>query len=131
MSIKDYYVYGVNFLAVAAGATQTQTLAIQADSDFEVLKLTFASNLNAAVQTANSETIPQASILIVDTGSGRQLMNQAIDLTTMFGNARNPFIIPTPKRFRANSAITFALTNYSTAEVYNIRLSLHGNKIFG
>lgn len=125
---KDFYIYGLNFLAIAAGATVTSQLAIQADSDFEVLKMNFASNLNAAVQTAATRTIPQCSMTILDTGSGRQLMNQSIDLTAMFGTGSDPFILSTPRVFKANSTIQVAMTNYSTAEVYNLRLAFIGNK---
>lgn len=129
--IKDFYIYGANFLAVAAGVTQTQTLNIQADSDFEVIKLAYASDLAAGVQTDSTRTIPQCSILILDTGSGRQLMNQPIDFTTFFGNGQEPFILPVPKTFRANTSLSIALTNYSAAQSYNVRLSLIGSKIFG
>jgi len=129
--IKDFFIYGANFLAVGAGLTQTVLLNIQADSDFEVQKLCFASDLNAAAQTDATRTVPKCSLIILDTGSGRQMMNQAIDLTTFFGDGQNPFILPTPKTFRANTSVSLALTNYSAAEIYNVRLSLIGVKIFG
>lgn len=129
--IKDFFIYGSNFLAIAAGATQTNTIAIQADSDFELLKLAYASDLNAAVQTDSTRTIPQCTLIILDTGSGRQLMNQGIDLTTIMGNGENPFILPIPKKFRANTALSLALTNYSAAQTYNVRISLIGAKVYG
>ena len=128
--IRDFFIYGTNFASIAAGATITNTIAIQADSDFEVQKLNYASDLAAGVQTDSSRTIPQCTIIILDTGSGRQLMNQAIDLTTFFGNGLQPFILPMPKTFRANTALSVALTNYSAAQVYNVKLSFIGVKIF-
>lgn len=128
--IKDFFIYGLDFLAIAAGITQTSTLLIQADSDFELMKLTFASDLAAGVQTDSTRTIPQCSLIITDTGSGRQLMNSAIDLTSLFGDAKEPFIMPVPKRFRANTAITVALKNYSAAQSYNVHLSFVGAKVF-
>jgi hypothetical protein len=129
--LKDFFIYGANFLAIAAGITQTNNITIQADSDFELQKLCFASDLNAGVQTDSTRTIPQCTLIILDTGSGRQLMNQGIDLTTFFGNGSEPFILPTPKKFRANTALSLALTNYSVAQTYNVRLSLIGMKVFG
>lgn len=129
--MKDFFIYGSNFLSIAAGATQTNTIAIQADSDFELLKLCFASDLAAGVQTDSTRTIPQCTLIILDTGSGRQLMNQGIDLTTFFGNGESPFILPVVKKFRANTALSLALTNYSSAQTYNVRLSLIGAKVFG
>lgn len=129
--MKDFFIYGSNFLSIAAGATQTNTITIQADSDFEVTKLCFASDLAAGVQTDSTRTIPQCTLLILDTGSGRQLMNQGIDLTAFFGNGQEPFILPIPKKFRANTALSLALTNYSAAQTYNVRIALIGAKIFG
>lgn len=128
--VRDFYIYGTNFLALGAGITTTNVIAIQADADFEIQKLTFASDLNGAAQTDSTRTVPKCSLIILDTGSGRQLMNQAIDLTTFFGNGANPFILPLPKTFRANTALSVALTNYSAAEIYNVRLSLIGAKVF-
>lgn len=125
---KSFFVRGLNFLTLPAGATQTQTMLIQADSYFEIQKLTFASDLAAGVQTDSTRTIPQCTILITDTGSGEQLMNQTIDLTTIFGNGGNPFILPSPRFFAPNSAILVALTNYSASQSYNVRLSFIGTK---
>lgn len=124
--IKNFFTYGLNFLGLGASVTQTQTLLIQAHSDFEMLKLCFASDLAAGVQTDSTRTIPQCSILITDTGSGSQIMNVGIDLTNLFGTGRDPFILPVPKRFNANSAILVAMTNYSAAQSYNIRLAFIG-----
>ena len=128
--IRDFYIYGTNFANIAAGITLTNIIAIQADSDFEVQKLNFSSDLAAGVQTDSTRTIPQCTVVILDTGSGRQLMNQPIDLTTFFGNGLQPFILPMPKVFRANTALSIALTNYSAAQVYDIKMSFIGVKIF-
>lgn len=128
--IRDFYIYGTNFTNIAAGATLTNIISIQADSDFEVQKMNFSSDLAAGVQTDSTRTIPQCSVVILDTGSGRQLMNQAIDLTTFFGNGLQPFILPMPKVFRANTALSIALTNYSAAQVYNVKMSFIGVKLF-
>ena len=129
--MKDFFIYGSNFLSIAAGVTQSNSLNIQADSDFDLLKLAFASDLAAGVQTDSTRTIPQCTLILLDTGSGRQLMNQGIDLTTFFGSGNEPFILPMPKRFRANTSLTLSLTNYSTAQTYNVRMSLIGMKVYG
>ena len=114
---KEFFVYSVAFAAVAPGLTAPGQIIIQADADFETQKLTFTSD-------------PKCNLLITDTGSGRNLMNKAIDLMCLFGNAQNPFILSVPKIFRANTSISFALTNYSAAETYNLQLSLIGAKLY-
>lgn len=129
--MKDFYVYSSNFLAIAAGVTQTNSLIIQADSDFEIHKLCFNCDIGGAVVTDSTRPIPQCTLLLVDTGSGRQLMNQGVDLATIFGNALEPFILSVPKKLRANTALSLALTNYSAATTYNVRLSLIGAKVYG
>lgn len=128
--MKDFFIYGVNFLNIAPAAVALATINIQADSRFELHKLTFASDLAAGVQTSSSITIPQCTLLVTDTGSGRQLMNQAVDMTTFMGNGQNPFIMSVPKIFLPNTTIQFVLTNYSAAQTYNIRLSLIGAKLY-
>lgn len=128
--IKDFYIYGVNFLNVSPGASPSQQLPIQADSDFELQKITFASDSAGGTQTDSTRVIPQCTLIITDTGSGRQLMNQAIDLTTFAGDGQNPFILLVPKIFRANTSINFVLHNYSSAQTYNVRLSLIGAKLY-
>lgn len=127
---REFFVYGIEFLGLAAGATATNIIPIQADAEFECLKLCYASDLAAGVQTESTRTIPQCEILITDSGSDKQLMNMAVDFTTLFGSGSEPFILPVPKRFRRNGGINIALSNYSAAQVYNIRLSFIGCKLW-
>lgn len=127
---KDFFIYDVDFLALAPGTSNTQAVNIQADSDFVVQKLAFHANVANAGQTANTRVIPLCTVLIVDTGSGRQLMNQAVDLSTFFGTGENPFILPQPKVFVARTNISIQLANYDAAQTYNVRLSLIGIKLF-
>lgn len=127
---RDFFVYGVNFLALAAGASATNSINIQADSDFVAQKLAYRADVAAAGQTYSTRVIPLCAVIITDTGSGRQLMNQAINLTDFFGTGESPFILPQPKVFRANSLISVTVANYDAAQTYNLRLSFIGVKSF-
>lgn len=127
---KDFFIYAADFTGLASGSSQTQTINIQADSDFVVQKLTFAANVANAGQTDSSRVIPLCSLLITDTGSGRQLSNIPIDLSTLFGTGEIPFILPQPKVFVARSNISLQLANYDAAQTYNVKLSLIGMKLF-
>jgi hypothetical protein len=127
---KDFFVYALSFSALAAGTNATQNLTIQADSDFILQKLTYEADLAAAAQTDSGRIIPLCSVLIVDSGSGRQSMNIAAGLTTLFGTGQIPFILPQPKVFLAQSNISVTLANISAATTYNIRLSFIGVKGF-
>lgn len=128
---KDFFVYtpGV-FNNIALGLSVSNTIFIQADSDFEWQKATFlAVNVNAQT-TANTRVIPNMSVLITDTGSGRQLMNAAVPISTIFGEADNPFILPEPKIFTAKSTIQVQVTNFdAAAATVQLFLAFIGRKI--
>ena len=127
---KEFFVYSAAFAAIAPGVTSPGQIAVQADADFEVQKLTFTSDVGGAAQTASGLSIPKCNILITDTGSGRNLMNKTIDLMLLFGSAQNPFILSVPKILRANTIVSLALTNYSAAETYNLQIALIGAKLY-
>lgn len=128
---KDFFVYtpGV-YNNIGLGLSVTNTIFIQADSDFEWQKATFlAVNVNAQT-TANTRVIPNMTVLITDTGSGRQLMNSGVPISTLFGEADNPFILPEPKLFTAKSTIQIQVTNFdATAATVQLYLCLIGRKI--
>ena len=122
---RDFYVYSVPFGAVASLESKTAAINIEADSDFEVQKLTTTSQ-GALGYDGN----PEATVTILDTGAGRNLMNTAIPLTSLFGTGELPFILPTPKLFLARSTISLTLTNYGGDDMDEIWLNFIGRKIF-
>lgn len=127
---KDFFAYQENFSSIAAGASQTGNVNVQADSDFLLQKLTFFADIGGGVQTANSKVLPLVNIQITDTGSGRQVFEQAIPIASIFGSGDLPFILPTPKLFAARSTITILISNFSAGTTYNIYATLIGQKIF-
>ncbi len=127
---KDFFAYGLTFTALAAGTSATQNLNIQADSDFILQKMTYGADIAGAAQTDSGRVIPLATILIVDSGSGRQSSNAAVDLQSIMGDGRIPFILSQPKIFLAQSNVSITVANISSATTYNIRLSFIGVKGF-
>lgn len=127
---KDFYIYEEDFSSVAAGATATGNINIQADSDFVLQKLTFFADIAAAAQTLSGIVIPLMTVQIKDTGSGRDLIESAAPVTNLFGRGELPFILPTPKLFLARSTIAITVTNFDAASTYNLRLSFIGYKVF-
>ena len=109
---KDFYVYEEDFGSLAAAASLTGAIVIQTDSDFILQKLT------AMARDGATTFVPpdiQMTVLVTDTGSGRQLVDGAVPLGNLFGSARFPFIMPTPRLFVARSTIEITLTNISGA----------------
>jgi len=128
---EDFYTYNIQFEDLAVGATGTGFIQIEADSDFLIQKLAYFSNINGAAQTFNTIDIPLVTILIVDTGSGRQIMNAPVPVSAMFGDGRLPYILPTPKLFVKNSRINVTLFNFSSGTEYDdIWINFEGKKIF-
>lgn len=126
----DFYVYSAVFAALAFGASATQNITVQADSDFILQKLTYQADIAAGNVTDSSRIIPLVTVLITDSGSGRQIMDRAIPVATFFGTGNLPFILPNPKVFKARANITIQATNYSAGTTYNLYLSLIGIKTF-
>ena len=127
---KDFFTYQLNYASIAAAGSAFESINIQADSDFQLHKLAYFADLAGGAQTYSSRVIPLVTVLITDSGSGRQLMDSAVALPTIFGVEGIPFILPQPKIFSARSTITVTLANYSAATAYLVRLSFIGIKVF-
>ncbi len=128
--IKDFYVYEEDFGSIAAGASATGNVNIQADSDFVLQKLTYFADIGTAIQTDSSRVIPLLTVQITDSGSGRNLMESAVPVSNLFGTGQLPFILPQPKLFQSRTTINITIVNFSSATTYGLRLSLVGYKVF-
>lgn len=127
---RDLFVYEVDFSALAAAASSTQTFTVQADSDFLWTKATMFADIAAAAQTDSTRVIPLCTVLIQDTGSGRNLMNSAVPVSSLFGTGELPLILPRQRLFISRAQVSITMTNFSAATTYNVRLSLIGEKAF-
>lgn len=128
---RDFYVYESESLLLAAGGSSADTIAIEADSDFILQKLTYLATVGDVQSTDATRIIPNVLIQITDTGSGRQLMQDAIPVSSFFGSGMLPFILPNPRLFMRNSTIQIAYTSFETAAVDDVRLAFIGYKIYG
>jgi hypothetical protein len=126
----DFYVYDIDFDALAADSTANGQIQIQADSDFELQKLTHFTDIGASVETEATRVLPLVTLQITDTGTGRQMFSQPVPIPAIMGDGRIPFILSTPKLFTRNASVSFQVSNYSAATIYNLRLQLIGAKIF-
>jgi len=128
---SEFFTYSTLFTSIANGVTQTQSVNIQADSFFTIQKLAWMADLAGAAVTASTVVVPLVKVLITDTGSGRQLMDQAIPLSTIFGTGQLPFILPTPRIIQPSSTLQVQVTNYSAATTYtNLMLAFIGAKTY-
>lgn len=128
--LRKLFTYNATFDALAAATTVTDTFTIQADSDFDLQKMTYFADIAVAIQTDSSRVIPLVDVLIVDTGTGEQLMDEAVPVSSLFGTGALPFILPRARRFAARSAVSVTAINRTAGTTYNLQLSFIGEKIY-
>lgn len=124
---RDPFFYTAERLPLAANASESFQIQIQADSDFLLAELTGVVKDLDANETAIVN--PAILIEILSSASGRILMDRAVAWSALVGTAERPYILPAPKTFPANSQITINFTN-QTAATKRVRLTLHGYKLF-
>ena len=129
--IEEPFVYIASFTtALAVGGNQTVQIPIQADADFKILATAYQANLAGAVQTASTYQWPNVTVLLTDTGSGRQMMSAAVPITSLFGTGQEPFIWPTPKIMAARSNLQVQVISQEAAVTPLITLSFFGVKMY-
>lgn len=127
---RRFFIYTLNFAAVAPAAQPLGIIQIQADSDFLLQALAHTTDIAGAAITEATRPLPLALATITDQGSGRFIMDAGVPIPSFFGDGRFPFMLPQPELFDARSAIGVQLNNYSAATTYNIRLAFIGTKIY-
>ena len=128
---RDFYIYEAEALALAPAGSANDIVNIEADSDFLLQKFAYQADIAAAAFTDSTRPWPNVTIQLIDSGSGRQLMQNPIPVTSFMGNGELPFILPNPRKFLRNSTIQVAFANFDAAVTYNIRLAFIGYKIYG
>lgn len=129
---QDFYIYSTPIItSLAAAASQTVIIPIEADSSFTIIKASYFADIAGAAQTDSTRVIPLVSVQIQDSGSGRNLQNVAIPINCYGGSDGLPFVWPIPREFKPSSSISVTFTNFSAATTYaNLRLTFSGIKKF-
>jgi hypothetical protein len=128
--VRDFFVYELDFGAVAAAGTASSSFTVQADSNFLWQYGGFFADIAGAAQTDDTRVLPLMSATILDTSSGRQLMSAATPIPSIFGTGQLPFLLPTPRFFRAQTQVTVNIANFSVGTTYTLKLQFIGTKFF-
>lgn len=129
--IADHFIYKVAIATLAAAASATGQIVIEANSDFVWLKTAYVVDIAGAAQSDSSRVIPLVRVLITDSGSGKNLQNLPIPISAMAGHEGLPQNLAFGRTFSASSSISFTFNNYSAATTYaNLELSLIGYRKF-
>lgn len=126
---SDYYFYITNPGALAPGATNNSQIQIDAGTDFYWIATTYQADLAGAAVTSGALIVPLVTVLINDTGTSRNLMNNPVPVPSLAGDGREPYRLVRPRLFRANSVINFTWTSYTataTTTYSDLFFTLHG-----
>lgn len=117
-------------LALAVSSSGTSVIQIQADSVFELQRLSFFAFVTGTPETAI--TFPPITLQIADTSSGANLFDTAVPLGAIAygGTGFGPFPVSSPRFFAPNSTVTLTLANLSAATQYTVRVNMQGRKLF-
>lgn len=112
---RDFFCYPAAFAALAVAVPATTNINISADSDFYLTSLTYFADIAAALQTDATRVLPLINVQITDTGSGRQLLNAAVQVSTFAGTGDRPFRLIHPRKFARSTTIQVVATNAAVA----------------
>lgn len=130
-SARDEFTYSFLLSTLTAGSSQPGSITIDADSDFFWQKAAVHCAVAGASQQQATLEIPELTINIVDQSSGRALMNIPVAVSTIFGTAGLPFILPMERVFKSRSQISCTVYNVSAATDYSsVWFSFIGIKAF-
>lgn len=122
----EYFTYNVNTGALAAGAGTQSIIQIQSDSDFV---MQYMSGV-AAVAGGSVDALPNVTVQITDTGSGKTLFSNPTILGLVMGAGGFPFLMPAPRVFAPNTNVKFDLVNQSGTNYGSVSLSMIGARIY-
>lgn len=116
--------------SLAAAATATVNIAIDASAPFLIVSQSYYANTNNAAANRQTTPVPDVVVLLTDTGTGRTLMDQAAPVDAIFGSGQFPYILPEPKLMQANSQLAVQATNRDAAAGFNLYFCFNGYKLF-
>lgn len=127
-----YFSYATpNIASLAAAAATTNVIQFDNNSIFTWLRTVVQCDIAGAAITSGAIIVPLVNIQITDTGTGMSFMNGVVPIPTLAGDARLPYVLPTPQLIQPNASFQFSFTNFSAATTYaNLRLVLQGFRTF-
>jgi len=122
------FTYELDFAALAPAGVANAQITFQNDADFVILAQTYYASAGNTIQAATFP-VPNMSILLNDSGSGKNLSSLAVPVPSWFGTGQFPFVLPAPYLWAKKSVMNATLTNNDGASTYTLKLSFHGVKL--
>lgn len=127
---KQWYVYVWEADAIAPAGIVTDSINIQSDADFVATKLTYFADIAKAAVIDSTTIVPLVTVQITDTGSNRNQFDAPVVISAVFGTGELPYMLPVTQQYRRNSTIQCEFVNFDAAVTYNIKLYVHGYKVY-
>ena len=127
---RQSFTYGADFLTIPASSSVSQDVTINDDADF-VIVFQSAILTSDSAQSTFVANLP-LTVLLTDSGSGRNDMNKPQHINNMFGVSPDfPFVLAQPRILLRSSTYTVTLANLTSTATYTARLSFVGYKMYG
>jgi hypothetical protein len=128
---EDFYIYLASFGNLAPGGSNTQNIQIQSDSNFEWIECSVYGNLHGATPPFLDNILLPINIMVVDSGSSRQLFSAPTPVNMFAGTGKQVFILPVTRLFQARSNIQVTAQNFDATSTFdNIAVAFIGRKLF-
>ena len=136
-SVPDYrgksfiyvpFTYQIAFANLLPGATIAGQVIFQNDADFVLLAHAYYA-FTANAPTVSGRPYPNMSVLLNDSGSGKNLSSVAVPVPAWFGDGQFPFVLPAPYLWAKKSVMNITLQNNDGATAYVLNLSFIGVKL--
>lgn len=131
--------YNTPVKTLLPGQSATVSVQIDTDADFVLTKMACGySKLvidpegtpkNVYPFEAQRNALP-VLVNIKDSGDSKDWNKNPVFLSSISGTGELPYIMPTPRRIRATSMITFTLENVSDIEIHDLQIMLGGSKCY-
>lgn len=127
-----WYTTGVFNIASTDVGGVNETIQIGDDGDFYCTCFTYQASITGALLTEATNVIPLITMNLIDTGSGRNLMNDPVPLAAVAGDGKRPMRFARPRIFTRNSTIQLKFFPFLVAgTTYQIQFIMGGYKNYG
>lgn len=130
---KDWFHYPLRFTAIANTDVDTLSVSVDAGSDFFLTALTFFATISGSTAglTVATNVVPIVTLLITDSGSNRQLMQNPVPLPLLAGDGNHPHRLIYPRLFLRNSNIQVQMASSDPVTYGNIWVNFEGFRVYG
>jgi|HubBroStandDraft_3_1064219.scaffolds.fasta_scaffold221237_2 hypothetical protein len=130
---SDYFWYQTRVTGISSVApAATGIINLDADSNFYCCALTYFADIAGAAVAESTWILPEVTLLITDSGSGKALMNGPLIIPAFMGDGKRPYRFVRPRVFMANASIQLSFNGgfMAAGTTYAIQVILHGYKVY-